>query len=163
MQAASALRSLPVFSAKARKVRAVALLTSSMLSASSACAIGAGSRHRPHHVAAEPGEDGAAHALGVLKRQERGDARAHRIAHHIGPGDAQMIEQAARVLGHQRRAVGRRIVELVALAMPAIVDGDDAKAILGQKTDPAGVDPIVLDTGGKTVDQQNGIAARLRP
>ena len=40
MQAASAFRSPPVFSAKARKVRAVGFCTSSMEAASSACAMG---------------------------------------------------------------------------------------------------------------------------
>ena len=40
MHAASALRSPPVFSAKARKVRAVGFFTSSMLAASSAWAMG---------------------------------------------------------------------------------------------------------------------------
>ena len=47
--------------------------------------------------------------------EEGGDARAHRIAHDKGLRDAEMIEEAARILGHDRCRIGFRIIELAAL------------------------------------------------
>ena len=137
MQAASALRSLPVCSAKARKLRAVSLVTSSMRGASSARAIGPVPTMPRTRLMPAPAQDQAAHPLRMSEREKHGDARAHRIAHHIGAVDAEMVEQAARILGHGRRAIAARIVELLASSMPAIVEGDDAAAGLASACDPA--------------------------
>ena len=122
MQAASALRSLLVCSAKARKVRAVGLVTSSMLSASSACAIGPGAGHAAHHVEAEAAEHEAAHACRMRQGEKRGDARAHRVADDVRALEPEVVEQAARVLRHDRRAVVLEVVQLLALAVAAVVD-----------------------------------------
>ena len=72
-----------------------------------------------------------------------------------------MVEQAARVLGHQRRAVERAVVELLALAVPAVVDGDDAEAVAGEQAHPARLDPVGAHAGGKAVDQQHRVARAL--
>ena len=50
-----------------------------------------------------PPSTARAHALRMRERQERGDARAHRIAHHVGARDVEMIEQRAHVLRHAAR------------------------------------------------------------
>ena len=59
--------------------------------------------------------------FGWASAKKGGDARAHRIAHHIGPRDAEMIEQPPPVLCHRRRAIRVGIVEFLALSMPPIV------------------------------------------
>ena len=64
----------------------------------------------------------------MSQRQERGDARAHRIAHHVGAADAEMIEQRPHVLGHPVGVVVGRIVELGRLAVAAIVERDHPAA-----------------------------------
>ena len=129
-----------------------------MLGASSARAIGPVPTMPRTRLMPTPARISAAHALGMRKREKRGDARAHRIAHHVGAGDAEMVEQAARVLGHRRRAVEARVVELLAVPMPAIVEGDDAAPGLGQRAHPAGIEPIGRNVGGKAVDQEDGLA-----
>ena len=106
MHAASALRSLRVCSANARNVRAVGLVTWSMLSASSARATGPVPATPRTMLIAEAAEHEAAHALGMRKRKERRDARAHRIADDVRALDLQMVQQPARIFRHQRRAVG---------------------------------------------------------
>ena len=108
---------------------------------------------------AEPAEDQPANALRMGEREEGGDARPHRIAHRVGPLDAEMVEQARRVGRHQRRMVGRRVGRLVALAVAAIVEGDHPPAVVGQRLDPARIDPVDAMVGGEAVDQQDRLAA----
>ena len=75
----------------------------------------------------------------MLEREERGDARAHRIAHDVGALDAEMIEQRAHVLRHAVGVIVGRIVELGRLAVAAIVERDHAAAGARQRRDPAGL------------------------
>ena len=63
MQAASALRSLPVCSAKARNVRAVGFFTSSMLCRLERARDRPGAGNAAHHVDAETAEHEAADAV----------------------------------------------------------------------------------------------------
>ena len=72
-----------------------------------------------------------------------------------------MIEQAAGVLRHQRRAIGGLIVQLLALAVPAIVDGNDAEAVADEQADPTGLDPVEARAGGKAVDEQDRCSSSL--
>ena len=58
-------------------------------------ALAAGRRPRPGGCRARRGSTERT-PLGRRRRQERGDARAHRIAHDVGPRDAEMVEQRAR-------------------------------------------------------------------
>ena len=51
-------------------------------------------------VDAEAAEDRARARAPGAPAPEGGDARAHRIAHHVGALDAEMIEQRAHVVGH---------------------------------------------------------------
>ena len=137
IQAASALRSDLVCSAKARNVRPC-------------WSLHVGERRRLERVrdrfrqpdtvdqpAAEPAEHDTAHAIRMRQRQKRRDARAHRIAHHVGARDIEMIEQRPHVLGHHGAVIGGRIVELGRGAMAAIVERDHAPAGAGQRRDPA--------------------------
>ena len=119
---------------------------------------GPGARHRPNHVAAEAGEDGAAYPLGVLKAEKGTDARTHRVAHYVGALDGKVVQQAARVLGHDRRGVSLHIVELFALAVAAVIDADDPEPVAGEQADPTGIGPIVLHTRGKAMHQQHRLA-----
>ena len=68
----------------------------------------------------------AARSPADRQRQERGDPRAHRIAHNVGARQRQMIEERAHVLRHDRAVIGGRLIELGRLAVPAIVERDDA-------------------------------------
>src|SRR6185437_14840394 len=43
----------------------------------------AAANHAPHHVDSETADNKAAHTLRVGEREEGGNPRAHRIAHHI--------------------------------------------------------------------------------
>ena len=94
MQAASALRSLLVCSAKARNMRSVGSV--SIVERGRLHGIGDAERQARafDEVDAEPAEQERAHALGMVERQSGRDARAHRVAHHVGPVDAEMVEQA---------------------------------------------------------------------
>ena len=47
-----------------------------------------GAGHAAHHVDAEPAEDEARDPLGMGEGEKRGDARAHRVADHVGARDA---------------------------------------------------------------------------
>ena len=121
----------------------------------------AAAHHAPHHVDAEPADDKAAHTLRVGEREEGGDPRAHRIAHHIGPRDAEMIEQPPPVLCHRRRTVRVGIVEFVAPSMPPIVISDHPAPRGDECSHPTRVDPIGDQVRGKAVDQQDGLALPL--
>src|SRR4029077_15598627 len=176
MQAASAFKSLRVDSAKALKVRAVLLVTSSMRGASSALAIGPlPTMPRTMLIPSPPiirlrtrlGGGGAreggirAHTLRWGAREKGGDPRAHRIAHHIGPRDAEMIEQPPPVLCHRRRTVRVGIVEFAAPSMPPIVISDHPAPRGDECSHPTRVDPVGDQVRGKAVDQQDGLALPL--
>ena len=108
MQAASARRSDFVCSAKARNMRPVRIGN-------------VGERRRlqckrnvfrqagaVHELVAEPAENGRARTRsGCVERKKGGVARAHRITHHVGAIDRQVIEQRAHVLGHDARSDSR--------------------------------------------------------
>ena len=70
----------------------------------------------------------AAQPLRMRERKERGDTRAHGIAHHVGAREIEMIEQRPHVVRHEGAVIGGRIVELARGAVPAIVERDDAPA-----------------------------------
>ncbi len=121
-----------------------------------------GIRHAGDHTVAEPAEDDRTHPLAMRDRQERRDARAHRIAHDVGALDIEMIEQAARVLGHAvARIIKRGIAEALTAAMATVIDGDDAAAFLHQPLDPAGIEPVDLRRRAEPMDEQDRLCTRL--
>jgi len=69
-----------------------------------------------------------------------------------------MIEQRVHVLRQDRAVVSRRFIELRRLAMPAIVERDDAAARPRERRHPAGRDPVHLLVGGKAVDEHDRLA-----
>ena len=87
--------------------------------------------------------------------------RAHGIAHHVAAADAEMVEQAAPILGHHRRAIKAGVVELLASSMSAMVVGDDAAGSLSQDAQPMRIAPICSDIGGEAVDEENGFSIPL--
>ncbi len=91
----------------------------------------------------------------VRQRQLSGDARAHRVAHHVRLLYVQVIEQPARVLGHDRGAIGGRIVELLAGAVTAVVERDHPVAVADEVADPAGIDPVGRGVRGEAMDEQD--------
>jgi hypothetical protein len=93
--------------------------------------------------------------------EKRGNASTHGIAHNVGALDLEMVEQAAPVFGHRRRAIKRRIVQLLALTMPSIVIGDHPAPSCGERADPPWVDPIGRHIGGKAMDKKNRFALPL--
>jgi hypothetical protein len=91
----------------------------------------------------------------MLDCQERGDPRSHRITHHIGALDSQMIEQPACVLGHGRRLVARRIIKLLAFPMPPVVERDDPPPGVSQRPEPVRIAPVDDGVGGEPVDEKD--------
>jgi len=89
------------------------------------------------------------------------NARTHRIAHNIGALEIEMIEQRAHVAGHLVGVISGRIIKLARLAVPSIVERDDAALGPHQRADPAGIDPVDLFAGGKAVHQHNRLALTL--
>ena len=154
MHAARAFRSLFVCSAKARNVRAVGLVTSSMLSASRDRAIGPVPAMPRTMLKPRPPKTRRPTRSGCVERQKRGNARAHRIADDMRTRDAEMIEQAASVFRHQRRAIVGQLIELLAFSMTPIVERNDPVTGFDEKVDPAGIDPIRLHIRSKAVDEQ---------
>ena len=112
-----------------------------------------------HQPVAETTEDQRAHEFGPAERQERGDARAHRIAHHVGALDPEAPEEIGRVAGHQVGAIVARGVELLARAVAAVVEGDDPPPGMGQRLDPARIDPVDAMVRGEAVDEEDRLAA----
>jgi hypothetical protein len=71
-----------------------------------------------------------------------------------------MVHQPAHILGHDLRGIGGGIVKLLALAMAAIVERDDAVAGMGQRLRPLGVDPVDHMAGAEAVDEHDRLATR---
>ncbi len=107
---------------------------------------------------AEPAQDGPAQARGVRRCEEPGDARAHGITHHVGAAEIEMIDERAHVIGHASAVIGGRIVELARGAVSAVVERDDATAGLGQRRDPAGMDPVHLRRRREAVHEHDRLA-----
>ena len=119
--------------------------------ASMASAIASGNPASRDQPVAEPAKDQRAHAARLGEREKARDPRAHRIAHHVGALDPQMRKQVGRVLRHQLGAVVGGQVEFFALPMAAVVEGDDPPPRLGERLDPARLDPIDAMVGGEAV------------
>ena len=109
----------------------------------------------PH---AEPAEHGGAGAVGMGEREEGRVPRAHGIAHDVGALEAEMLDQAADVLGHDRGVIGGGIVELARLAVAAIVERDDAPAGARERRHPAGRDPVHFLVRREAVDEHDRLA-----
>src|SRR6185437_7686415 len=107
---------------------------------------------------AETAENDRAHPRRMLHRQERSDARAHRIAQHVGALDLDMIEQRPHVLRHDCAVISRRIVRLARCPMPTIVERDHAPSGARQRRHPAGRNPIYFLGGSKTMHQHDRLA-----
>ena len=103
MQAASALRSLFVCSAKARNMRCIGIgqfvergrLHGVRDAQRQADPVTRLDRRARRGAASDPRR--------VDEREMRRDPRAHRIAHDVGARDAEMVEKPARIPGHDRR------------------------------------------------------------
>ena len=154
MQAASACRSLLVWSAKARNMRPRSWVTRRWRAGKKRSAIGSQSPTPVTMPMPRPPRTSEADAMRIGERQEGGNARAHGIAHDVGLGDAEMVEQRDRVVGHAGRMVGRRIMGLVARAMAAIVERDHPVAGITKRLQPTRINPVDVGAGGKAVDQQ---------
>ena len=99
--------------------------------------------------------------MGLCERQECSDARAHRIAHHVGAANTEMVEQRPHVVGHQVGCVERRIVELGRRAMAAAIKREHPPAGTHQGRHPARIDPVDLLGGGKAMHQHDRLAFAL--
>src|SRR5262249_19020661 len=110
---------------------------------------------------AEPAEYDAADAGWMGERQERCNARAHRIADHVGAADPKMVNERARVLGHDGAVVGGRIVALGGGAVAAVIESDRAPAGPPPGRPPAGIDPIDGGARGKAVNEHHRLALAL--
>ena len=160
MQAASALRSDLVCSAKLRNERPTGCVTSASDGASSAATMVCA---RPvlwpsTRLTPRPPRIAERTRAGWLRQREGGDARAHRIAHDVGALDAEMIEQRAHIVRHQRHRIVGGIVQLAGGAVAAVVERDGAAAGAGERTHPSGIDPVHLLGRGKAVHQDDGLA-----
>jgi hypothetical protein len=91
-------------------------------------------------------------------RKECRNTRAHGVTHDIGARETDMIEQRSDIAGHAGAVIGGRIVELARGAMSAIVERDDAPSSLDESCDPAGIDPIHVRGGSKTVHEDDRLA-----
>ena len=69
-----------------------------------------------------------------------------------------MIEQAPSVFGHDRGAITLRVVQLLALPMPPIVEGNDAAAVFLQFGNPGRINPVDVLRRRKAVDEKDRIA-----
>src|SRR5262245_10882943 len=93
-------------------------------------------RHAAHHVDAETAENEARDSLRMLEREEGSDSRTHRVADHMRLRNREMVEQASRILGHERRPILGELVELFAFSVAPVVEGNDAIAPLREISDP---------------------------
>ena len=119
---------------------------------------------QPRHfdqLDADAAEDQRAHALRMARGEHRRDARAERIAHHVGAFEAEMRDQRRDVAGHQVGVIVGRIVQLGGLAVPAIVERDDAAVVARQRRDPAGLHPVHLPCWRRS--RAPGRSGRPRP
>src|ERR1700730_4174289 len=90
---------------------------------------------------------------------ERGPA-AHRIAHHAGARDLQMVEQADSVGTHVRKSVQACVVRLVAMPVAACVVSDNPPAPR-EPLDHPGLYPMLVRAGAETVNHEHRRAAAL--
>src|ERR1700691_4233365 len=67
----------------------------------------------------------------------------------------QMIQQCAYVRRHGRAVVCAWVIEFGGLPMAAVVQRDDASPSAGKRRHPAGVNPVNLLVGGKSVDEDD--------
>src|SRR5512133_3574707 len=91
-------------------------------------------------------------------RKECRNTRTHGVAHDIGAGETDMIEQRPDVVRHAGAVIGGRIVELARGTMSAIVERDDAPAGLNERHNPPGIDPIDMRGRRKTVYEDDRLA-----
>src|SRR6478672_5768788 len=97
----------------------------------------------------------------MFERQEGGNPRAHRIAHDIGPLDLEMVEQRGHVGRHCRGVIIGRVIELARTAMAAVIERDDATTGTLKRREPAGLHPVYLLRGSKSVNQHHRRAQSL--
>lgn len=74
--------------------------------------------------------DALAHDVGMLDRERLHRDPAHRVTHHDDVAQVETLDHTAYVPPEVRDAVSRVAGER--LAVPAVVEGDDAQAELGQ-------------------------------
>ena len=79
---------------------------------------------RPIAPEADRDEDQAAYALRVLDRGAQRNQAAERVAHHVGPGEAEVLDERRDVVGHGLRA--QRAIDVGRAAVGLQVDRDDA-------------------------------------
>ncbi|MCY1244639.1 hypothetical protein D9M72_577290 [compost metagenome] len=111
-----------------------------------------------HHADAEPAKDQRTDAVGMGECQEGRDACAHRVAHHMCFGDAEMSQKRYGVARHLLRMIKRWIVGFTALAMPAVVERDHTVAGIAQRLQPARKNPVDVGARGKPMNEKNGCA-----
>src|SRR5215469_6333629 len=95
------------------------------------------------------------------KRKKSRVPRAHGIAHDVGALEAEMLDQAANVLGHDRGMISGGVVELARLTVAAIVERDDTPPGARQRRHPAGRDPVHFLVRREAVDEYDRLALPL--
>ena len=101
-----------------------------------------GKRAPIHEMITKTAEDQGPQAMGVRLGKKGGNPGAHRIAHHIGGLDLEMIEKRAGVFRHLLHGIVGRIVQFFAASVPSIVVCDDPAPCPGQGFDPLRKDPV---------------------
>ncbi len=109
----------------------------------------------------EPAEDHGSHPSRLGNRHMGRNSGPHGIAHHVGFLDPEMIQKAAGILRHDIGIVVLRAIELLALAVTAIVEGDRPVPGFGQGFDPEGVDPVHRVVRCEAVNEKDRVAMTL--
>ena len=91
---------------------------------------------------AETAKHNGTYAIGIRQGQESGDAGPHRIAHDIGAGQREMIEQSPHVVRHDRAVIGCRVIQFGRCAMAAIVERNHTASGARQGRHPARRGPV---------------------
>lgn len=87
---------------------------------------------------------------------------AHRVADQVGGLDFQMIHERDDVVAHLSVLVRLLVMRLVALAVPAYVEREDAESGRDQCRDHPGATPVPLGAARQAVDEHHRTARRLR-
>ncbi len=154
--AASAWRSAPERSAKARNARPTGWVMRAGSSTSSAAA----RPPSPESVGVAPevpsgaGDHERLHP-GIGRGEAGGDERTHGVSDDLDPFDPERAEDRLCVADHGVAGVRRRIVGCVGCAVAASVGGDDHAAVRHERVDDARLDPVVAVIGGEAVEEQH--------
>ena len=97
--------------------------------------------------------------LGWRDATSADDARAHRIAHEVDAVKFKVVDKPRDVTRHQIGRIGLGIVEFGARAVTAVVEPDHPPPGLGQRVDPARIDPIDAAARAESMHEHDRLAA----